>query len=75
LPPANAPPPDLLTTPITATAVGRGNARVTRVVIVRFGAMLLRGYDVLYWGRVSSDGPPVVAVAASIMAREQLCSR
>jgi general secretion pathway protein K len=50
-PPVNAPPPDLLTTRITATAVGRGDARVTRVAIARFGAMLPRGYEVLYWGR------------------------
>jgi general secretion pathway protein K len=53
LPLANAPPPDLSTTRLTATAVGRGNARVTRVGIVRFGAMLPRGYEVLFWGRGS----------------------
>jgi general secretion pathway protein K len=49
--PANQPPPDLLTTRITATARGPGNARVTRLAVVRFGAALGRGYDVMFWGR------------------------
>jgi general secretion pathway protein K len=51
LPPANPLPPDLATMRITATAIGPGNARITRTAIVRLGAMLPRRYDVLYWGR------------------------
>jgi general secretion pathway protein K len=44
------PPPDVLTTRITATAFGPGNARVTRFAIVRLGAALPSGYHVLAWG-------------------------
>ena len=51
--PATQPPPDLLTVRITASAFGPGNARVTRLAIVRVGAMLPGGYVVLAWG--SSD--------------------
>ena len=47
---ANQPPPDVLTARITATAFGRGNARVAQFAIVRLGAMLPRGYEVLVWG-------------------------
>ncbi len=35
---------------ITATASGPGNARATRVAIVRTGANLPRGFAVLAWG-------------------------
>jgi general secretion pathway protein K len=51
LPPVNPLPPDLATTRITATAIGPGNARISRTAIVRFGAMLPRSYEALYWGR------------------------
>ena len=44
------PPPDVLTTRITATALGPGNASATRFAIVRFGAILPSGYKVLAWG-------------------------
>ena len=47
---ANQPPPDLLTTRITAAASGPNGAQVTRSAIVRFGAALPRGYEVLAWG-------------------------
>ena len=50
VPLANQPPPDLTTIRITATAEARGGAQVTRLAVVRFGAMLPRGYDVLFWG-------------------------
>jgi general secretion pathway protein K len=43
------PPPDVLTTRITATAFGPNNARVTRSAIVRLGAVLPSGYQVLAW--------------------------
>lgn len=46
----NQMPPDVLTVRITALAAGRDNARVTRSAVVRFGAMLPRGYVVLAWG-------------------------
>jgi general secretion pathway protein K len=46
---ANQPPPDVLTTRITAIASGPNNARVTRSVIVRFGPVLPGGYEVLAW--------------------------
>ena len=46
----NQMPPDVVTVRITALASGPGNARVTRSAIVRFGAMLPRGYVVLAWG-------------------------
>jgi general secretion pathway protein K len=45
---ANQPPPDVLTTRITAS--GLNNAQVTRSAVVRFGAALPRGYEVLAWG-------------------------
>jgi general secretion pathway protein K len=48
-PSANQPPPDVLTTRITATAFGPNNARVTRSAIVRFGPVLPSGYEVLAW--------------------------
>jgi general secretion pathway protein K len=44
------PPPDVLTTRITATAFGPGNASATRFAIVRLGAALPGGYQVLAWG-------------------------
>jgi general secretion pathway protein K len=47
---ANQPPPDLLTTRITATASGPNSAEVTRSAIVRLGAALPRGYELLAWG-------------------------
>jgi general secretion pathway protein K len=46
---ANQPPPDVLTIRITATAFGPNNARVSRSGIVRFGAMLPSGYEILAW--------------------------
>lgn len=49
VPSASQPPPDVLTTRITATAFGSNNASVTRSAIVRFGAMLPAGYQVLVW--------------------------
>jgi general secretion pathway protein K len=48
--PANQPPPDLLTVRIEASAVGPGNARVSKTAIARVGAMLPGGYSVLAWG-------------------------
>jgi general secretion pathway protein K len=45
--PGNQTPPDLLTVRIAALAFGPGNARVPRSAIVRIGAMLPRGYEVL----------------------------
>jgi general secretion pathway protein K len=50
VPSALQPPPDVLTTRITATAFGSGNASATRFAIVRFGAALPSGYEVLAWG-------------------------
>ena len=44
------PSPDVLTTRITATAFGPGNASATRFAIVRLGAALPSGYQVLAWG-------------------------
>jgi hypothetical protein len=49
IPSASQPPPDVLTTRITATASGLGNANVTRSAIVRFGAALPAGYQALAW--------------------------
>ena len=49
-PSANQPPPDVLTTRITAIAFGPNSARATRSAIVRFGAALPGGYTVLAWG-------------------------
>ena len=46
---ANQPPPDVLTTRITAAASGPNSAQVTRSAIVRFGAALPLGYQVLAW--------------------------
>lgn len=48
-PSAAQPPPDVATTRITATAFGSHDARVTRSAVVRIGAMLPRGYEVLAW--------------------------
>jgi general secretion pathway protein K len=47
---ASQPPPDVLTMRITAAAFGSSNASVTRSAIVRFGAALPAGYQVLAWG-------------------------
>jgi general secretion pathway protein K len=47
------PPPDVLTTRITAIASGPGNASATRFAVVRFGAALPSGYQVLAWGNGS----------------------
>lgn len=47
--PASQPPPDMLTTRITATAIGPHGTRVTRSAVVRFGAVLSRGYEILAW--------------------------
>ena len=52
---ADQPPPDVRTTRITAIALGPGKAHVTRSAIVRFGAMLPRGYAVLARGDGFSD--------------------
>ena len=49
-PSASQPPPDVLTTRITATALAPGNGIATRFAIVRFGAVLPAGYQVLAWG-------------------------
>jgi general secretion pathway protein K len=49
IPSPSQPPPDVLTTRITAAAFGVGNASVTRSAIVRFGAALPAGYQVLAW--------------------------
>jgi general secretion pathway protein K len=49
-PPASAAPTDLLTVRISAAAPGSGNARATRVAIVRVGSTLPQGYAVLSWG-------------------------
>jgi general secretion pathway protein K len=46
---ANQPPPDVLTTRITAVAAGLNSAQVTRSAIVRFGAVLPFGYQMLAW--------------------------
>jgi general secretion pathway protein K len=46
---ANQPPPDVITTRITAAASGPNSAQVTRSAIVRFGAVLPLGYQVLAW--------------------------
>jgi general secretion pathway protein K len=50
IPSASQPPPDVLTTRITATASGSSNASVTRSAIVRVGAALHDGYQVLARG-------------------------
>jgi len=47
VPSADQPPPDVLTTRITAMAFGSSNARVTRSAVARFGAALPGGYQVL----------------------------
>jgi general secretion pathway protein K len=47
------PPPDVLTARITATAFGPTNASATRFAIIRFGAMLPSGYQILAWGNDS----------------------
>lgn len=43
-------PPDVITTRIIATTVGPGDGRATRRAVVRFGAALPSGYEVLAWG-------------------------
>jgi general secretion pathway protein K len=48
--PANLAVPDLLTARITAAAAGPGNARVVHAAVVRVGAGLPQGYNVLAWG-------------------------
>jgi general secretion pathway protein K len=50
VPLAAEPPPDVNTTRITANALGLGNGHSTRRAVVRFGAALPRGYEVLAWG-------------------------
>jgi general secretion pathway protein K len=50
VPSASQPPPDVLTTRITATGFGSNNPSVIRFAIVRFGAALPGGYQVLAWG-------------------------
>jgi general secretion pathway protein K len=52
VPSADQPPPDVLTTRITAMALGSNNARVARSAIARFGAALPGGYQVLAWRNV-----------------------
>lgn len=47
----NQTPPDVLTIRITALALGPGNARASRSAVIRFGAMLPSGYEVLAWVR------------------------
>ena len=47
------PPPDVLTTRITATAFGSRDARVIRSAVVRIGAALPLGYQVLIWSNGS----------------------
>jgi general secretion pathway protein K len=49
IPSAAQPPPDVMTTRITTTALGSSNARVTRSAVARFGAALPGGYQVLSW--------------------------
>ena len=50
VPLAAEPPPDVVTTRITASALGLGNGHAIRRAVVRFGAALPRGYEVLSWG-------------------------
>jgi len=52
--PAPQPPPDVLTTRITATAFGSRDARVIRSAVVRIGAALPLGYQVLAWSNPSN---------------------
>jgi general secretion pathway protein K len=49
-PSPSQPPPDVVTTRITATAFGPSNALVTWSAIVRFAAVLPGGYQVRAWG-------------------------
>lgn len=53
VPLAAEPPPDVLTARITASTVGPGDGRATRRAIIRFGAALPGGYEVLAWGDAS----------------------
>jgi hypothetical protein len=56
--PGPAAAPDALMVRITALAVGPGNARVTRIAVVRTAATLPQGYAVLAWGSsLNSDAP------------------
>jgi general secretion pathway protein K len=48
----NQPPLDVLTTRITATAFGPNGAEVTRSAVVRIGAALPDGYEILAWGQL-----------------------
>ena len=48
--PSGAAPPDTLLVRIIADAKGLGNARVTRVAVVRVSPSLPQGYAVLAWG-------------------------
>ncbi len=48
--PGNQTPPDVLMVRIRAFALGPNNGRATRSAVVRFGAVLPRGYEVLAWG-------------------------
>jgi general secretion pathway protein K len=48
-PSAVQPPPDMLTTRITATVIGVHDAGVARTAVVRVGAMLPSGYEILAW--------------------------
>jgi general secretion pathway protein K len=48
-PSAAQPPPDVLAVRITASALGTSNANAVRYAIVRFGAALPLGYEVLAW--------------------------
>jgi general secretion pathway protein K len=49
-PPTNPAVPDMLTVRITAAAAGPGNARVVRAAVIRAGASLPQGYNLLAWG-------------------------
>jgi general secretion pathway protein K len=49
--PVSQTPPDVLTVRITALALGPSNARASCSGIIRFGAMLPRGYEMVAWRR------------------------
>jgi general secretion pathway protein K len=66
-PPANQLPQDQLTVRITALASGPDNARVIRFAVVRTGATLPRGYQVLAWGNRDNFGSPVAATPTSVI--------
>jgi len=48
--PVGATPADVLTVRIVAAGFGPGNARITRIAVVRVGSSLPQGYAVLAWG-------------------------